>query len=124
MVSYSQDCDLQLRKASSLAQMLLTAKADRDAAEDARKRLEIRFSRSDKGSAMLRSTKLKQDLERSTGELQAAKLRLCAQVGCSQQCLPTTKAESQGFATLRSNSWSKKETNDSRDQCVCGRSTL
>ena len=91
MVSYSQDCDLQLRKASSLAQMLLTAKADRDTAEDARKKLEIRFSRSDRGAAMLRSTKLKQDLEKSMGELQAAKLRLSAQVDCSSQRMPTPK---------------------------------
>ena len=49
-----QDCDLQQRKAASIAQMLLAAKAERDTAEEARKRMEVKFCSSDKGLALLK----------------------------------------------------------------------
>jgi len=49
-----QDCDLQQRKAASIAQMLLAAKAERDSAEEARKRMEVKFCSSDKGLALLK----------------------------------------------------------------------
>jgi len=60
--------------------MLLAAKAERDSAEEARKRMEVKFCRSDKGLALLKGTRLRQELEKATHEAQEVNARLSEQV--------------------------------------------
>lgn len=64
----------------SLAEMLLAARADRDKAEEAREKLEIRFMHSRQGLAMLKSTRLTQELEKANDTIRQLQDRLAEQV--------------------------------------------
>lgn len=61
--------------------MLLTAKAERNEAEEARKKLEVKFFRSDKGLAALKGTRLKQELDKANEGLRSLQQKLTEQVG-------------------------------------------
>lgn len=56
--------------------MLTTARADKDRAEEAKKRIQARFESSDRGLALLKGTRAKQELSKAQETVRALQERL------------------------------------------------
>lgn len=79
----SQDLEQARVRSERQAQLLATAEAARAAAEADRQRLQTKFIRSDKGTAMLRAARLKMEADALKEQLAAAEAALR-----DQACIP------------------------------------
>jgi actin-related protein len=82
-----QDLELQRTKVARQAELLEAAEAARVEAEEGRRRLEAKFVRSDRGTALLKAARMKMEADALREKLAAAEAALKAQV------MPLLKAQ-------------------------------